>query len=216
MKLLVLLPAILLLPQEQNEAEKLYWSMAAKLNAKTLTFKVKGVIEPMRLKISGQAWLGEENRGRLELEGQSEEADRLRVVICDGIQLKIVQGKLSWSAPQVLEFGGRARAEFARLGFVEMIDAGGGPGLDFEMRPVDFKLGVRQKWGDREAQVVEFHLQSGSPQKVTLWIDLKTRLPLKRIVVEGRGMQETMTREEYSDFVLDEKIDPAKFKLSKD
>jgi len=54
------------------------------------------------------------------------------------------------------------------------------------------------------------------PLAVTLWIDAKTDLPVKRIVAfEQAGLTGTLT-ETYSDLTLDQKVDDKQFDLTKE
>ena len=218
----VLLAIALLLPQEKNEAEELFRKMEEKLiAAKTIHLKTEGIIEPVKLKLNGEFWLGEKNRARMELEGRTEEENRVAVVISDGRTVRKAQDETSRSIAASEGFGEHVRTCFARFGFVGMMDSWDSTINDpLEKHPLhEFKLGAKEKVGEREAQAVEFRM--GEEDAATLWIDLKTNLPLKRTVTKGPRRFEkmgevTVIRELYTDVTLDEKIDPAKFELPKE
>jgi hypothetical protein len=78
----------------------------------------------------------------------------------------------------------------------------------------DFKLGNKEKIGERVTQRIDY-LLSFKGQKttcpVTLWIDLKTGLPVKRLVSDGGLPWFTETYE----LTLDGKLDPKMFELPK-
>jgi len=85
----------------------------------------------------------------------------------------------------------------------------------------DFKFGKKEKIGDVEAQAIEYVLTvdlGGKKSKVpvTVWLDPKTTLPLKRVkVVEEDGKKGTIT-EVFKEWKLDGKIDAKKFELPKE
>ena len=225
---LAVLAIALLNPQEKNEAEELFKKMEEKLlQAKTLQCKVEGVVEPIKLKLAGALWFGEDNRVRLELDGRSEEATRSGTVISDGQGMRIAASDTARSIAAPDNIGRAMRLWFARAGLLSSFDAAGAPVTEFvdEFAASGFKLGAKEKVGDREAQAVEFVIKV-SPRTlredpaVVVWIDLKTHLPLKRTVTtKGSSFnmgETTVVREIYSDFKLDGNIDPAKFELSKE
>jgi hypothetical protein len=82
-----------------------------------------------------------------------------------------------------------------------------------DMFPVSgFKLGKKEKVGKRETRRVDYVLgYKGKKDSypVTMWIDLKTGLPVKRLVSDGGLPFFTETYE----LRLDGKLDPEIFKL---
>ena len=86
----------------------------------------------------------------------------------------------------------------------------------------EFKLGKKEKIGEREAQVIEYKLAYEEAAKETpdlslsekLWLDVETHLPLKRVVV-GKLKKEFTCTEEYSEFTLNPKVDAKLFELPK-
>jgi len=85
-------------------------------------------------------------------------------------------------------------------------------------RPTGFKLRGREKVGGVLTQAIEFRIKvSGWKEEelpVTLWLDAKTSLPVKRVLryeAGGRVVGPTLT-ETYQSFKLDAVIDPGQFR----
>jgi hypothetical protein len=80
-------------------------------------------------------------------------------------------------------------------------------------------LGAAEKVGGRNAKVVRYwfgdRVKGGV--EVTLWVDAKTQLPLKRVVDLGknRGVVSGIITESYHGFALSPKIDRKAFELPK-
>ena len=84
--------------------------------------------------------------------------------------------------------------------------------LDKDFPLNNFKLGVKEMVGKREAQVVQCQLQNkeiGDLAEVTVWIDTKTQLPLKRTEA-GKTQGSTET---YAVFTVDSKLDGKLFDI---
>jgi outer membrane lipoprotein-sorting protein len=84
-----------------------------------------------------------------------------------------------------------------------------------KMVAYDFKLLAEEKVGTRQAKVVRYRFGKGGPcpgdEEVTLWIDGKTLLPLKRSFALKNGGARIV--ENYHEFRLDPKIDSKAFEL---
>lgn len=222
MKLLALVAIALVLPQEKNEAEELFKKMEGKLaNAKTIQLKLSGEMQPMKLALTGELLFDEAGKMRMELEGKSGPDLLKALMLSDGKNLRLESSDKkdpkSFEVPETL--GKLARACFARAGFVGTLDALDNDRdvklePDAQFAPKGFKLGAKEKVGEREAQAVDYTMaKAGHPESaVTVWIDKETLLPLKRTVKMG-GMSLT---ENYSGVKLDEKLDAAKFVLPKE
>src|SRR5439155_25776486 len=88
------------------------------------------------------------------------------------------------------------------------------------MQVYDFQMAPAEKIGEREAKTVRYRYGKGGggrdDAKVTLWIDAKTLLPLKRSVVVQRSENERLTGTDiYHEFKLNPKIDAKAFELPK-
>jgi outer membrane lipoprotein-sorting protein len=81
----------------------------------------------------------------------------------------------------------------------------------------DFKAGAAQKVGEREARVVRYRCGKGGRDdaEITLWIDAKNGLPLRRVFSNPKGVFAVRITETYSEFKLDPKVDGKAFELPK-
>ena len=89
-------------------------------------------------------------------------------------------------------------------------------------RASDFELGKEDNVGTRRAQVITCKLIPkglGEKKEVsfteTLWLDLETNLPLKRVFSGDFGGKKIKFTETYDKFVLDPKVDAKVFELGK-
>ena len=221
MKATILIGFALLLPQEKNEAEELFKRMEDKIaKAKAVHLKATGEMDMMKFSLSGEMNLGEGGKMRVELEGQSGEREMKASLVSDGKRLRLEstdKGK-----PREFDISDKltalSRACLARGGFLGTLDSfdnekSVNAEADDLFAASAFKMGAREKVGERDAQSVEYKLDKKGHRttEAAVWIDVETRLPLKRTLKKGPV---TLT-ETYSDFTLDEKIDPAKFELPK-
>jgi outer membrane lipoprotein-sorting protein len=85
----------------------------------------------------------------------------------------------------------------------------------FRGQLVSFEAGAAAKVAGRDAEVVAFAVAGlpGTDWNVTLWIDAKTGLPLKRVVVPIGGEPGTIT--EVYEFTLNPKVAAGAFVLPK-
>ncbi len=78
----------------------------------------------------------------------------------------------------------------------------------------DFKAGAADKVGGRDAKVISYiwgPKDEPSAERFTLWLDAKTLLPLKRVVIISK--ENLHITELYTEFKLDPKIDAKAFEL---
>ncbi|HEU4338796.1 MAG TPA: hypothetical protein VFS19_01905 [Planctomycetota bacterium] len=233
MKLLALFAAILLPPQEKNEAEELYKKMEEKIvNAKTFQVKCRGKLASGNVDLigrdtlwSGQLIVDEENRIRLDMEEETRpifDGKTVKSFTSNGSKAVFVKAtterkEVRFDTPPTV--GRLIRARFARFGFRSAIgsseteaNAKEDPGSEFPAS--DFKLGRKETVRDRECQAVEYTLtrKDKRTSSVTVWIDVATFEPLKRMTITvNSGSGETC-----AEFKFDEKIDAAKFEVPKE
>jgi outer membrane lipoprotein-sorting protein len=88
--------------------------------------------------------------------------------------------------------------------------------LDKMLAIRDFKAGAKEKVGTHDTQVVQYNLDlKEGTAKVSLWIDTKTNLPVKReLTVDDNGKNFQIT-ETISAFDVNPKLDPKLFELPK-
>lgn len=206
-------------PQEKNEAEELFKKMEEKIEkAATVKLKTAGTADELKLTMSGDLIFGEAARLRIRLDGKMDDRKVYVRQVSDGKRLRVESNLKPKPKFFVVSdsFGRMARLSFARSGyFATIAQVGEEKGMEEDelFAVAAFKMGAKEKVGDREAQAVEYRLDKKNrpSSAATVWIDLETRLPLKRVLKEG----EATFVETYSEFALDEKIDPAKFELPK-
>jgi outer membrane lipoprotein-sorting protein len=173
-----------------------------------------------RKRLKGFVVLAEGNRVRIELTRTGGEKAETMKLVSDGKhgvgegEPFDTEGK---AKPVPATLNEELAALLARAGVLGLLSPGGaGPDgkfdIDLEVPLLGVSLGSRQKVDGREAEVLRvktrMHLVR---QSVTVWIDVKTRLPLKRVGTwEGGQLTET-----YTEFKLDPRLDAAFFALPK-
>lgn len=210
--------------QEPNEAEQLFRKMEEKLRqAKTVQFQFKSRIEgETPAGIEGIFLLSKENKvcWRTVLNLPEEKGEVL--LISNGTRMRYAYSDLGedpdCATPRNL--GACVVLFLTRVGILAGRNALRLSEEADAMEPEDrypvsaFALGRREGAEGRELQEITFTLEmSGGSGKtsVSLWVDGKTHLPVRRVV---RAPAPGMTfSEEYTDLRLDEKIDDKNFEL---
>jgi outer membrane lipoprotein-sorting protein len=218
---------------QENDAEKLFRDMEKRITAATalrVTFDfelraIKGRAKESKLgsevsKGTGSLLLTKDNRVRLKTRGDFPEFRGLDLV-SDG-----KHRKLAIYDDYRIGTLGDAKAEptpdhLYRLLSTQLYHLGlelptlqmawllkyHGAGVE-KVEPSDFKAGATEKVGGRDARVVRYEWEGLA---VTVWIDPKTLLPRKRVVVwEKENLHITET---YTEFTLDPRIDARAFEL---
>lgn len=222
--------------QTDDRAKQLFQEMEARLDkARTLEcdFDIDNDIaapgDPAtKLLLKGSLFLAGKNQAREEIHERTDGLPVFHMLVSDGVHW--------WwhdkgSPPHLVNKrpGANLNAEFltalARSGLslpnfplppVEAPDSK-------ERFPVSgFRLGAKEKIGQREAQRLDYELfikgQNGpkgepAPFSVTIWLDPETRLPMKRVILQKvLGIKIT---ENYEKLSLDGKVDARKFDLPK-
>ena len=89
-----------------------------------------------------------------------------------------------------------------------------GQGLDdpeASFTVTDFEMGKADRVDGREVKVITYRYGKKAPVKVSLWLDAKTLMPIRR-VDESENFQNV---DEFRKFVLDSTINAATFELPK-
>jgi outer membrane lipoprotein-sorting protein len=98
------------------------------------------------------------------------------------------------------------------------------PGASRELDPEklfkvrDFKMGEAAKVNGRDAKVLHYQsdIEGQESAKVTLWLDARTLLPLKRVIIpEAKGADLDQITETYTEFTLNPKLEDKTFELPK-
>jgi outer membrane lipoprotein-sorting protein len=214
---------------DKNEAEQLFRKMETKLtSAKSLECsheaKIEGGKGPGSVKAS--LTLAEGNKSRLDVSGRFGDFEEKITLVSDGEKVVSLADRPGPKGPAPKWLNDAYRASLARAGLVVALTFIEGVGeqpkefkADDEMKVSNFKLGKKEKVGDKEAQVVQYNVnikEFSDPWEVSAWIDTKTNLLLKREVRIKKGDDRITNTETYSKISIDEKIDPKKFELPKD
>jgi outer membrane lipoprotein-sorting protein len=212
--------------EKGNDAEQLFKQMEAKLHkAKTVSLsfasKAESDGEPFKgWKLKGTVAVVGGNKGRVEMSGGKEGSERFKALsISDGKQVVQDKGKPR-PAPKV--YTSNLLTIVARSGFFLMIaplppEPFTNPNFDLRegFTVSGFKLGKKEKIGERETQRIDYMLSvKGNAGKfpVAVWIDLKTRLPVKRQLQEAA---DKIWYTETYEITLDGKVDVKKFEFPK-
>lgn len=218
--------------QDPIHAEKLFRQMEDLLvKAKTLdvSFDVN-MAGAIKGKLKGTLVLTAGNKSRLEIVGDLAGQPIKILVVSDGTKMTTTStdGATTPIRDTPKEHNEAYKLFVARSGvfcaiffLAENVQPGQKP-KEFkpneQLRVSNFRLGMIEKLGERDARMVQHDLVgrvAKEPFAVTVWLDVKTKLPLKRVVSvkqEGLAMTVSVT---YSKLTLDEKVDEKQFDLPK-
>jgi outer membrane lipoprotein-sorting protein len=206
----------------ENEAEKLFRIMEEKLaKAKTLECAFEVRIDTQSYK--GSLFLAPGNRARLEINEAARGRPMRLLIVSDGAHQSFQDNGIP--QPQRRDTPKDLNAEIltwlARPGMflphTPLPDVSANGAKD-RFRVSACKLGKKEKVEEREARRVEYQLSVkglDNPLSVIVWLDVKTRIPVKRLVTERVGGHQTAIIETYGKITLDEDVDAKKFDLPK-
>ena len=219
--LLVLILAAAPARAQEGEAEKLYRAMEKTiLAAKSLVVEfnsqhtVDDKSEPSKFTVKGTIYIAAGNKTRLDLESELFQLGGKTLIVTSGTSKYAKVGPLVFYEgpfpPEgevllalIARFGAAAAATEKKIATAD---------LDKDFPVKNFKLGVKEMVGKREAQVVHYQIQNrivGNLTEMSVWIDTKTQLPLKR-AEDGKKQRSTET---YSMFTVDSKLDGKLFDI---
>jgi outer membrane lipoprotein-sorting protein len=193
--------------------------------AKARTLKARFTIEmkvgeESMATFEGDLALAEGNKLLLSVEGEMKGRARTSKVVSDGKEISPTRdGEPGEAFATPEKLNGGVAVMLARSGLVLGIDLAVPRRKDEEavdlaekLKVVDPKLGAKEKVGDVECQVVSYELEGGKgPGKVSVWIDAKRLLPLKRVITTSQGREEAVATETFKEILLDEKLDAKTF-----
>jgi outer membrane lipoprotein-sorting protein len=227
--LALLVPALVVAGGQDNEAEKLFRDLEKKITSAEAVHVVADAVAQgkgiKKQKLRSALTFARGNKARLNTKGVAEGASEREVVIegiSDGktMQISDTPGKERHSThptpPYLTELLGvtLTRAGAVGLGW-EMKE---GEKLDLNKKfPVkDFKMGAGSKVNGRDAKAVHYCLMVDGKDlmQVTLWLDARTLLPLKRLIV-AKEMENDQIRitETYSEFKINPPLKAKTFEL---
>lgn len=207
---------------QEGEAEKLYRAMAKKiLAAESLALEFNSEITEgdKKLAAKGTIHIAAGNKTRLDLQSELFQLGGKILIVTNGeARYANVGGLVFGDGPfppkgevllaLIARFGAASAAMETKIATAE---------LDKDFPVKNFKFGVKEMIGKREAQVVQYQIQNkitGDQVETSVWIDTKTQLPLKRTNAEkdakGKGLKTTET---YSVFTVDSKMEGKLFEI---
>jgi outer membrane lipoprotein-sorting protein len=219
--LLVLIPAAALARAQEAEAEKLYRAMEKKIRvARTLVVEFNSEIaeEKKKFTVKGTIHIAAGNKTRLDLESEIFELGGKTFVVTNGKAKYAKVGNVVYRDGPFTPEGEVMFALIARFGAANaaMEKKIATPELDKEFPVKNFKLGVKEMVDKREAQVVHYQIhlkEHDESHDVSLWLDTKTQLPLKRVTKEKADGNKLQTNEIYRAFTVDSKLDGKLFEI---
>ena len=193
---ILLPPAFTVAGGEGNEGEKLYRDLEKRVGqAKVVRVAFASKIMKDGKEgghFKGVVALGEGDKARVELKGEGEGKAFTLEMTSDGKKLKVVATPPGGEKEEPLpkHFGAMVRTGLSRVGptaawLIAHPKAEGEQGADIDkvLQISDFKLGANAKVEGREARVIDYKVTPtgrADPVMLKLWLDAKTRLPLKR------------------------------------
>jgi hypothetical protein len=193
------LPALLLVAApaygQQNEAEKLFRAMEMKIrSAKSLQLTFAGeltgdAVRDLKGTFKGTAYVAAENKFRIEADGDFMGKTEKMLLVSDGKSTYQKSGDKVNPKPQQPRDYDKASDIVARVGmtgsyfFLGDLWRGLPPGeVDKKLPVKDFKLGPKDKIGQRDVQVVEYAIPSSAGQ-----VKLAVSIDVQSLALEIRG-----------------------------
>ena len=223
--LIVLILAAAPARAQEGEAEKLYRAMEKKILAAqslVLEFNSQNTVddksEPSKFTVKGTIHVATGNKTRLDLESELFQLGGKTLVVTNGKSKYAKVGNLVFHEgpfpPEgevllalIARFGAAAAATEQKIATAD---------LDKDFPVKNFKLGVKEMVGKREAQVVQYQVQNkiiGNLAEMSVWIDTKTQLPLKRAIAGKDKKTIGDLAETYGVFAVDSKLDGKLFDI---
>jgi outer membrane lipoprotein-sorting protein len=230
--LLALLPVAPAIAPAQggDEAEKLFRVMEKRLSrARTLrlAFRVDTHLGREKGMMTGTLMLAAGNKARLGIKGKSFGKDLNAELVSDGTRMGVLDlsSAKPMEAPAPKQLNEILTVALTRQGLflgLDSLQRGLDRKREGDLKPAedfpvsDLKLGRREKFMGREAQLLTYAVRYDAKRKLnaTVWIDRETGLPLKRVLTHPEVQREQIT-EIYTDLKLNEKLDAKQFELPK-
>ena len=220
---------VALAPAQKNEGEELFKKMEEKVyKAKVVEFESDSDIAGQQKgSMNLKATTAEGNKVNFSITIEFGGRKQVMRAVADGKNGRQFEGDKAGKREETpRQIGVGLTTMVTRAGLVPIGKGGGEDPFkadQFDKDKVlplsDFKLGAKEKVGDVEAQAVEYKVtlgEKGEKVPVTVWIDTKTNLPVKRVVeITERGQKTKMT-ETIKTFKLDGKVEDKTFELPKE
>jgi outer membrane lipoprotein-sorting protein len=214
-----------------NGAENLFRAMEKKIDA-AKSLRVASLIYvkdnrgggklKLNLKRSTLA-LAPGNKVRMTMKGEGGGKEMEMEVVSDGEKLALRnippgQDKQEAAPKNLHALMGKMMSRTGSLGAFSLLrDPPNARDPDKLVTVSDFKAGADGKVNGRDVKMLEYRVKVAGkqPAKVTLWLDAKTLLPYKRLVVPEKDRENTRIWETYIEFTIDPRLDPKTFALQK-
>jgi outer membrane lipoprotein-sorting protein len=197
--------------------------------AKTLGLTADVVLDTPEgdLKLAGSVHLAEGDRANLSFDSTMGEKHRKGTLVSDGKRMRwAVDQSFGPTQPTFPGLNRLLAAKFARagIGFSFFLAVGQDTeetlkgGMEALYPASDFRLGATERVAGRDARAVEHTLTwagKGPVFRATVWVDVKTHLPLKRVLTASKDGLTIRITEVYSAITLDQKLDGKRFVLPK-
>ena len=225
------LVAVALIPAQADSAEAQFKKMEqAVLKAKTLQSEITvsaGAEKESFMDMKGRIAIAQGAKMRLELEGEVRKEKDKMTMVSDGSEMLLNSskrpGKSQKAEKNLTEV---ALASIARSGITVALffvtersdEKAEAFDIDKMIAVSDFKLGKKEAIDGKDAQAIECKLKVKSNKEtmdVTVWVDVKSGLPVKRVATANEGGMKFTITETYGKLKLDEKIDDKEFALPK-
>lgn len=179
--------------------------------------------------LKGRLLVAAGDKMRLELAGTVGGRAGKLVMVSDGTRMRVTnEDRPGKDQDTTRKLGEITLASVARTGVfvplfltIDMREDGKEPEpfeLEKQFQVSDLKLGKKEAVGGRDAQAVDYTVAvkgNKEPLAVTVWVDEKTHLPVKRTVRVKEGAETMTVTETYARAAVGEKLDDKEFALPK-
>ncbi len=225
----LMLPTLVQLPlalAQENEGEKLFRAMEKRITAaKVIQISAETDEQAEAAKFKASLILTRGNKARVHVQGDVGGQKMSTEMTSDGSKMKVLMmpgGRGEERSAEKLH--GLLSTMVSRVGLIGglrivRVATGGkdrkGPDPEKLFRLSDFQLGGADSVRGHNAKVLTYTVyiggNDGEAARVTLWVDAKTLLPLKRAVVPRAGAMRIT--EYYDAFRLDAEVDAKTFEF---
>ena len=211
--LALFLPACPQDPKPDSDALAALEEKLAKVKTLSVKVTVNATMGETRKSVSVFLYVAEGNRLNCTMEA---EKDKTIHTVSNGGTMRVNRGGDDHDFKTPDTFCRNAVAALVRAGGIGLDPVVGGNAGDRQpFTAKDVREGERTKLAEREVRVVAYVLVSKTDKNdanVTLWLDAKSGLPVKREIAPNDGSKLRIT-ETYDEFVLDAKLDDKLFKV---
>ncbi|HYV37426.1 MAG TPA: DUF2092 domain-containing protein [Gemmataceae bacterium] len=218
---------------QPNEAEKLYRAFEKKLAgakaAYKFTFEIEMTSKNDTMKIKGDLLSTNANQMRFSFNGTADRGGQAKVMtgqmVCDGrqMQMAVSNNNLANSKTEAApdQMSAILKGYMTRIGLFLSLEYSLPPRpgqTPDQFQLAGFKMAGKEKVGNVETQVIEYTVTKQGekdPIACKLWIDVKSGMPLKRMVETSKGGEMGRIVELYTEWQIDPKLKGDEFTLPK-